>query len=239
MTEEELNALPPEQRAALMKQMQQVQAMRIGYGAMEDPYSQSPQRQTRQAPQRQRRQEQAMPQYQQQGGGGGFNPSQFMSKGAAAVPASGAGSALTAAEASSFTPIMAPASLATGEAAVPMMGEAVAGNIGGSAAGTASSGAASGAASGGSAIASAGPAALAALIIANETWANKEGRRPEDFGDHAKDMLSGKVLEYDAKALGKKMPKPLAKLTEFHAEMGNPKGIAKNVGKALKPWEWF
>jgi hypothetical protein len=40
MTEEEFAQLPPEQQQALMQQMQQSQAMKIGYGSMDDPYSQ-------------------------------------------------------------------------------------------------------------------------------------------------------------------------------------------------------
>lgn len=174
------------------------------------------------------------------GGGGGVPGMNQMGNalgkklGGSAVPASGAGSALTATEAASFTPIMAPASLATGEAAVPMMGEAIAGNVG---AGSASAGAAggSGAASGGGMMAAAGPwAALAALVIGNETYQNKQGNRPEDSGDYAKALLSGEVLEMDAEKYLSDVPG-----AEFMASMGNPEGIAKNIGKSLKPWEWF
>jgi hypothetical protein len=84
-------------------------------------------------------------------------------------------------------------------------------------------------------MAAAGPwAALAAAIAANETYQNKEGNRPEDFGDHAKAMLSGEVLEMDAGEYLGDVPG-----AEFMASMGNPEGIVKNIGKALKPWDWF
>ena len=101
-----------------------------------------------------------------------------------------------------------------------------------------SSAAPAGAEGGGAAVA-AWPAALAAAIVANETWANKEGRRPEDFGNHMKDLASGKVLEYDAQALSDKMPGKSGKILEFGAEMGNPKGVYRHMKKSLKPWEWF
>ena len=105
--------------------------------------------------------------------------------------------------------------------------------------GGASSGGA-GAGGGESAMAGAAPwAALAAAIIANESWANSEGRRPDDFGDHMKDLASGKVLEYDAQALSDKMPGKSGELLEFGAEMGNPEGVLKNLKKGLMPWEWF
>jgi hypothetical protein len=107
------------------------------------------------------------------------------------------------------------------------------------------SGSASGGSGGGASGASGGMGAaapwvgLAAVIAANETWANKEGRRPGDFGNHMEDLASGKVLEYDAEALSKKMPGKSGEFLEFGAEMGNPKGAYKNVVKSLKPWEWF
>lgn len=63
--------------------------------------------------------------------------------------------------------------------------------IGGSSAG-------GGGGSGGSMLASAGPwAALAAIVIGNESEAEKGGYRAEDRTERAKDMLSGRVLEQD------------------------------------------
>jgi hypothetical protein len=241
VTQEEFEQLPPEQQRALVKQMSQVQEMRIDYGAMENPYGASPQRQMS-APQQQRQEEEPMPQARpQQQGGGGIDGGQMgkianqLRNNINAVPASGAGSALTATEAASFAPAMAPQSLAIGGAntAVPQVGTAIAGNVGSGAAGTAGSG-------GGGMMAAAGPwAALAAGIIANESWAKDSGRRPDDTGEHVKDMLSGKVLEYDLDALGDKMPGKTGELVEIAGEMGNPEGVVKNIGKMLKPWEWF
>jgi hypothetical protein len=245
VTQEEFEQLPPEQQHALIKQMSQVQEMRLDYGAMKDPYGASSQGQTSSPPQQRRQEEEQMPQARpQQGGGGGMDGGQMLKianqlRNGGSVPASGAGSALTATEAASFTPAMAPASLATGEAAIPMMGEAIAGNVG---AGSTAAGAAggTGAGSGGSAMMAAGPwAALAAGIVANEAWAKDSGRRPDDTGEHVKDMLSGKVLEYDLDALGDKMPGKTGELVEIAGEMGNPEGVIKNIGKMLKPWEWF
>jgi hypothetical protein len=91
-------------------------------------------------------------------------------------------------------------------------------------------------------LAAAGPwAALAAAIIANEANAKHEGNRgrAEGTGEHIQDMFTGKVLEQDATALGDKIGGPLGEATQFMGEMGNPEGIAKNIGKSLMPWEWF
>ena len=235
MTEEEFYALPPERQAAMMKQMQQSKAMKVDYGAMQNPYGASPQRDTGPPPQ-QRQQQEQMP-TQQQGGGMQMPPgmNQMMNqlgKKAAAVPASGAGSALTATEAAAFTPAYAPQSLAIGgSTANAGVGTAAAGNVGSAGAGTA----AGGGGGGGGMMAAAGPwAALAAAVVANETYQNKEGNRPEDFGDHAKAMLSGEVLEMDAEKYLSDVPG-----AEFMASMGNPEGIIKNIGKSLKPWDWF
>lgn len=116
---------------------------------------------------------------------------------------------------------------------------------GGGAAGGASG--ASGGASGGGAMAGmAWPAALAAAIIANETYGNKEGRRPDDFGDHMTDLVSGKVLEYDADALADseivdKIP-GASGLTKLGGKLGNPEGLyelGESGLKKLKFWEWF
>ena len=92
---------------------------------------------------------------------------------------------------------------------------------------------------GGGGMGAAGPwVGLAAAIAANETWANSQGRRPEKFGDHMKDLASGKVLEYDAGALADQMPGKTGDLLKFDAAWGNPSGALGNV-KKLMPWEWF
>lgn len=89
-------------------------------------------------------------------------------------------------------------------------------------------------------LSTAGPwAALAAVIGANETWANKEGRRPEDFGDHMTDLVSGKVLEYDADALADNqwidgIP-GLSGLLKWGGKLGNPEGLWE-VGEVPIQW---
>jgi hypothetical protein len=91
---------------------------------------------------------------------------------------------------------------------------APAGEAGGAAAGSESS-----------MLAAAGPwAALALAIGANETWANKEGRRPDDFKEHVGDMLTGKVLERDADALGKKVGGKAGKAIDYAGRLAHPKG---------------
>lgn len=103
---------------------------------------------------------------------------------------------------------------------------------GGAAAGGAAGG---GAAAGGSAaggIASGGPwALLAAAIIGNETHARKKGRRNENKGKHALDLVTGKVLEQDADHYGDKVGGPLGKSMKFGGQMGNPEGVFKAVKK--------
>ena len=80
----------------------------------------------------------------------------------------------------------------------------------------------------------AGPwAALAAAVVANETYQNKQGNRPEDFGDHMKALASGEVLEMDAK---KYIGGPVG---DFVGTLSSPKGIGTHIKKSLKPWEWF
>jgi hypothetical protein len=80
----------------------------------------------------------------------------------------------------------------------------------------------------------AAPAALAAAIVANETYQNKSGNRPEDFGDHMTELATGEVLERDIERyLGD------SKVAKHLGRMGNPKGLAKNMKQSLKPWEWF
>lgn len=78
-------------------------------------------------------------------------------------------------------------------------------------------------------------AALAMAIIANESHQSGAGNRNEQTGDYVKELLSGEVLERDASKYLSDIPG-----AEFHAEMGNPEGIVKNIGKTIKkPWEWL
>lgn len=92
-----------------------------------------------------------------------------------------------------------------------------------------------GAASGGGGMgAAAAPAALVAAIVANETYQNKAGNRPKDFSDQVKEGVTGEALERDADKYLGGIPG-----AEFHARMGNPKGVYKNFKKSLKPWEWW
>lgn len=95
--------------------------------------------------------------------------------------------------------------------------------------------AAGGSGSGGSMMAAAGPwAALAAVIAANETYQNKSGNRPKDAKDQLKEGLTGESLERDVtRYLGD------GEAGQFIGRMGHPKGVVKNMGKVLKPWEWF
>jgi hypothetical protein len=83
-------------------------------------------------------------------------------------------------------------------------------------------------------LAGAGPwMALGAAIIGNETYQNKQGNRPEEFGDHMKALASGEVLEMDAK---KYIGGPVG---DFVGTLSSPKGIGTHIKKSLKPWEWF
>ena len=75
---------------------------------------------------------------------------------------------------------------------------------------------------------------LGAAVIANESAQSASGNRQEQTGDFAKELLSGEVLERDASKYLKDIPG-----AEFHAEMGNPEGVLKNLKKSLMPWEWF
>lgn len=76
--------------------------------------------------------------------------------------------------------------------------------------------------------------ALGTAIVANESVQSADGNRQEQTGDYVKELLSGEVLERDADKYLSDIPG-----AEFHAEMGNPEGIAKNLKKGLMPWEWF
>lgn len=113
------------------------------------------------------------------------------------------------------------------------------GTVGGStfaagAGGGAGAGAA-GAGSAGGGIAAGGPwALLAAAIIGNETHARKKGRRNEDKGKHALDLVTGKVLEQDADYYGDKVGGPLGKSMKFGGQMGNPEGVFNAVKKIFK-----
>ena len=75
---------------------------------------------------------------------------------------------------------------------------------------------------------------LGAAIIGNESAQIADGNRQEQTGDYVKELLSGEVLERDASKYMKDIPG-----AEFHAEMGNPEGVLKNLKKGLMPWEWF
>jgi hypothetical protein len=101
-----------------------------------------------------------------------------------------------------------------------------------------SGGAGSGAGSstgGSSAMAGAAPwAALAAAIIANETYQNKSGNRPDDFKEHMGDLATGKVLGRDIERYLGDGP-----VATHLGNMASPQGMYKNVKKSLKPWEWF
>ena len=89
----------------------------------------------------------------------------------------------------------------------------------------------------GGAAAGAWPAALAAAIIGNEMWATKEGRRPDDKGDHLKAALTGEVLEMDSENIEKMIGGGRA--TRKLGELGNPEGVLRNLRKMSMPWEWF
>lgn len=96
----------------------------------------------------------------------------------------------------------------------------------GGGAGAAGSAAGGGAQAGGSALAAAGPwALLAAAIVGNEVWANKNGRRPDDFGDHIGEILSGKVKERDLDALGDNIGGPIGDHVQDLARVSHPKGV--------------
>ena len=88
---------------------------------------------------------------------------------------------------------------------------------------------------GGEFLGAAGPwVALAAAVVANETYQNKEGNRPDDFSEQVMDGLTGKSLQRDMeKYLGD------GKLAKTLGRMGNPSGMYKNIKDSLKPWEWF
>lgn len=107
-------------------------------------------------------------------------------------------------------------------------GAAVTGGGGGGSAaaggaGSAASGAGSSMAGG---LSAAGPwALLAAVIIANESEAKKAGRRSEDHGEHAQDMITGKVLEQDMDYYGDKVGGVGGEMLKGMGKLGNPEGV--------------
>ena len=114
--------------------------------------------------------------------------------------------------------------------------------------GGASAGGASAGGSGSSGMAAAGPwAALAAVIIANESEAEKAGRRDEDRSSRGVDMLSGAVLEQDTDYYGDKVGGGLGRLIQIGGQLGNPEGALqftkdftkKNIKNAFTPWKVF
>jgi hypothetical protein len=180
----------------------------------------------------------------QQQSGGGPSPSmamQFIPEGGAA--AGGSQAALGGAEAGS--------GIASGWAAAETL--PVATSMGATSGGAAATGGAAGAGAagggsaasglGGAAVAAAPWAALAAVIAGNEVWANKEGRRPGDFGDQVVDGFTGKSLERDMDALGDKIGGPIGKMVETGGKLGNLENSYDAISDAskwlLKPWEWF
>lgn len=106
-----------------------------------------------------------------------------------------------------------------------MGGGATAGGGGGAAA-PAAAGGGSAASGAGGAMASAGPwALLAAVIIANESEAKKAGRRSEDHGEHAQDLITGKVLEQDMDYYGDKVGGVGGEMLKGMGKLGNPEGV--------------
>ncbi len=90
----------------------------------------------------------------------------------------------------------------------------------------------------GSALAAAGPwAALAAAIIANESYQRNTGNRPDDFGDQVVEGLTGESLERDlTRYLGDDG------FGEVAGKLAHPEGVLdlmKEPEKLLKFWEWF
>jgi hypothetical protein len=92
----------------------------------------------------------------------------------------------------------------------------------------------SGGGGGGAMAGMAAPAALAAVIIGNETYQNQTGNRPDDFSDQLKEGFTGESLERDVERYLGDGP-----VAEHLGQMGNPKGLLKNMKQGLKPWEWF
>ena len=92
----------------------------------------------------------------------------------------------------------------------------------------------------GSLMASVGPwAALVAAIIANESWAKKEGRRPDDIDKHLLEMVTGKGLETDLNALGDNIGGPFGKGVSFMGKLGSPHGMYNLAEESVKkPVEW-
>ena len=85
-----------------------------------------------------------------------------------------------------------------------------------------------------SAMAAAGPwAALAAAIVANETYQNKSGNRPNNNKDYAGELATGKVLERDAERyLGKWGGKAAGAMTP-HGQYNMTEDAVKKIGDWL------
>lgn len=130
----------------------------------------------------------------------------------------------------------------------PMMASQISGMGGGSAAaggGSAAGGSAAGgsAAGGGSALAAAGPwAALAAAVLVNENYHNKDGRRPDSKAAWLRESLTGESAAKDTQYWGDKIGGPVGDNIKSGGKMMErivrPDKTLTN-SKILKPWEWF
>lgn len=104
-------------------------------------------------------------------------------------------------------------------------GAGLGGAAGGSAGGAGGAGGMSGA------VSAAGPwAALAAVIGANETWANSEGRRDSQFEDQVADIFTGEVLEQDINDwTGGEDNGAFGEFGNRLGNLSNPRGWAENA----------
>lgn len=107
-----------------------------------------------------------------------------------------------------------------------MFGGGSAGAGGAAAPAPAAGGASAGGSSAAGGLSAAGPwALLAAVIIANESEAEKAGRRADDRGERAQDMLTGKVLEQDMDYYGDKVGGIGGEAIKGIGQLGNPEGV--------------
>jgi hypothetical protein len=124
---------------------------------------------------------------------------------------------------------------ATGGAGFGLGGSLVGGTgaVGGStfAAGSGGAAAAGGGAGGASAMFSNPWTALAAAIVGNEISSKKAGRRSDNDGQYAMDLLSGKVMEQDSDYYASKVGGVGGEIMKFGGQMGNPEGVFKNIKK--------